>query len=43
VQGKKEAEQKREAARKAAMPAMKENDEDITAQYDASDDVEVVF
>jgi hypothetical protein len=43
VQGKKQEEQKREAARKAAMPAVKENDEDITAQFDASDDAEVFF
>mmetsp|Transcript_11611 Transcript_11611/g.27921 ORF Transcript_11611/g.27921 Transcript_11611/m.27921 type:complete len:194 (-) Transcript_11611:86-667(-) len=45
VQGKKEAEQKAEAKRKAAMPQApgKENEADITAQFDAGDDVDVVF
>eukprot|EP00545_Synedropsis_sp_CCMP1620_P005508 CAMPEP_0119012798 /NCGR_PEP_ID=MMETSP1176-20130426/7617_1 /TAXON_ID=265551 /ORGANISM="Synedropsis recta cf, Strain CCMP1620" /LENGTH=243 /DNA_ID=CAMNT_0006965827 /DNA_START=18 /DNA_END=749 /DNA_ORIENTATION=+ len=43
VQGKKETEQKAELKRKAAMPAVKENDEDITAAFDATDDAEVVF
>ena len=48
VQGKKEEEMKREAARKeaekkAGKPVGKENEEDITAAFDANDDEEVVF
>lgn len=44
VQGKKETEQKAEAARKAKLNVVvKENDEDITAAFDATDDADVVF
>jgi len=46
VQGKKEEEAKAEAKRKAALPAApagKENEADITAAFDAGDDVDVVF
>jgi len=46
VQGKKEVEAKAEAKRKAALPAEpagKENEADITAAFDAGDDVDVVF
>lgn len=55
MQGKKEVEQKREAAQKAkenaqiiasgeAVPSSKKtNEEDITAAFDANDDEDVVF
>lgn len=46
VQGKKEADMKEEAIRKAANPTVasgKENDADITAAFDANDDEDVVF
>jgi V-type H+-transporting ATPase subunit D len=45
VQGKKQEEIKEEAKRKAAAGILpgKENDEDITADFDATDDADVVF
>ena len=42
MQGKKEEEQVKQAAEKAAYEG-KENDRDITAAFDAADDEDVVF
>lgn len=44
VKAKKIVQQEDEAARKKAEPSqVKENDEDITAAFDATDDADVVF